>query len=111
MLRDKETLLDIIVAVQKGLQYTQNIDRDILQKNDEKQAAVLYRIIIVGEATKRLSAEFREKYKTIPWKEMAGMRDVVIHDYDKIDFEILWNVIHINFPEILPELQAILNKL
>lgn len=42
---------------------------------------------------------------------MAGLRDVVIHDYDELGFDILWNVIHVNLPEILPEIQSILDNL
>ncbi len=110
MLRDKQALMDISTAIQQTLLYAQGIDRNSLQEDDEKQAAILYRLII-GEATKRLSDEFREQHPMIPWRQMAGLRDVVIHDYDELDFDILWNVIHINLPDILPEIQAILKDL
>ncbi|MFM7277653.1 MAG: DUF86 domain-containing protein [Microcystis aeruginosa] len=111
MLRDKQALIDISTAIQQTLLYAQGIDRNNLQENDEKQAAILYRLIIIGEATKRLSDKFRDQYPMIPWRQMAGLRDVVIHDYDELDFDILWNVIHINLPDILPEIQAILDNL
>jgi uncharacterized protein with HEPN domain len=111
MLRDKQALMDIAIAIQQTLLYAQDINRDNLQENDEKQAAILYRLIVIGEATKRLSNEFREQYPMIPWRQMAGLRDVVIHDYDELDLDILWNVIHINLPDILPEIQAILKNL
>ena len=111
MLRDKQALIDISTAIQQTLLYAQGIDQNNLQEDDEKQAAILYRLIIIGEATKRLSDEFREQYPMIPWRQMAGLRDVVIHDYDELDFDVLWNVIHINLPDILPEIQAILKSL
>ncbi|QZZ19821.1 DUF86 domain-containing protein [Leptothermofonsia sichuanensis E412] len=111
MLRDKQTLVDILTAIQQILKYVQDINQTQLKQDDEKQAAILYRLIIIGEATKRLSDEFRERYPAIPWRQMAGLRDVVIHDYDELDFNILWNVIHINLPDILPEIQAILEGL
>jgi len=111
MLRDKQALMDIAIAIQQTLLYAQDINRDNLQENDEKQAAILYRLIVIGEATKRLSNEFREQYPMIPWRQMAGLRDVVIHDYDELDLDILWNVIHINLPDILPEIQTILKNL
>jgi len=47
----------------------------------------------------------------IPWREMAGLRDVVIHDYAELDFDILWNVIQVNLPEILPQLKLFFNSL
>ncbi len=111
MPRDKQALIDIATAIQQTLLYAQGIDQDNLQQDDEKQAAILYRLIVIGEATKRLSDELREQYPMIPWRQMAGLRDVVIHDYDELDFDILWNVIHINLPDILPEIQAILKSL
>jgi uncharacterized protein with HEPN domain len=111
MLRDKQALIDIATAIQQTLQYAQGIDRKNLPQDDEKQAAILYRLIIIGEATKRLSNGLREQCPTIPWRQMAGLRDVVIHDYDELDFDILWNVVHINLPEILPEIQATLDRL
>ncbi|UZQ55800.1 DUF86 domain-containing protein [Trichothermofontia sichuanensis B231] len=111
MLRDKQTLVDILTAIQQILKYVQDINQTQLKQDDEKQAAILYRLIIIREATKHLSDEFRERYPAIPWRQMAGLRDVVIHDYDELDFDILWNVIHINLPDILPEIQAILKSL
>ena len=111
MLRDKQALMDISTAIQQTLLYAQDINRNNLQEDDEKQAAILYRLIVIGEATKRLSNEFHEQHPTIPWRQMAGLRDVVIHDYDELDFDILWNVIHINLPDILPKIQATLKSL
>ncbi|MFG3817895.1 HepT-like ribonuclease domain-containing protein [Limnothrix redekei] len=111
MKRDKQTLVDIFTATQQALLYAQGIDQDSLKQDDEKQAAILYRLIVIGEATKRLSNEFRSQYPTIPWRQMAGLRDVMIHDYDELDLDILWNVIHINLPDICSKIQAILESL
>jgi len=110
MVKDKQALIDILKAIQQIISYLEDIKKEDFQQDDEKQAAILYRIIIIGEATKRLSPEFRQQYPMIPWREMAGLRDVVIHDYDELDFDILWNVIQVNLPEILPQLQLIFNS-
>lgn len=107
MLRDKQALTDIITAIEQIVRYSYNLQRETLQNDDEKQAAILYRLVIIGEATKRLSKEFRERYSMIPWRQMAGLRDVVVHDYDELDLEILWNVIKINLPDILPQIKSI----
>lgn len=109
MSRNKQILTDIILAVQQVLRYAETLDRDRLAQDDEKQAAILYRIVIIGEATKRLSIELRAQYSDIPWRQMAGLRDVVIHDYDELDLDILWNIIQINLPNLEPQLQNILN--
>jgi uncharacterized protein with HEPN domain len=87
MRRDRQALADIITAIEQILRYSQNLVRENLQNDDEKQAAILYRLVIIGEATKRLSQEYRDQYSIIPWRKMAGLRDVVVHDYDELDFE------------------------
>lgn len=101
MSRDQEALIDIAEAIQLILQYVQNVDFDDLTANQEKQDAILRRITIIGEATKRLSRDFREQHPGIPWKNIAGMRDMITHDYDEIDLDEVWTVIHENLPELL----------
>ncbi|WP_228016428.1 HepT-like ribonuclease domain-containing protein [Leptolyngbya ectocarpi] len=84
------------------------MSKEELAKNDEKQSATLYQIIIIGEATKRLSSEFRSRYPMIPWAEIAGMRDILAHQYDRINLNTLWSVIQDDIPELLALLQPIL---
>ena len=69
------------------MQYADGQDLDSLAANVEKQDDILRRITIIGEATKRLSNEFRLQHAEIPWKQMAGMRDVITHDYDEVDLD------------------------
>jgi uncharacterized protein with HEPN domain len=107
MSRDKQSLLDVIIAVRQVLKYGQDLDRLKLENNDEKQAAILYRLVVIGEATKRLSLTFREQNPDIPWRQMAGLRDVVVHEYDGLNLDILWNIVSINLPEILPKLEEL----
>ena len=101
MLRDREALIDIIEAIKLILRYVEGVDFNSLAGNIEKQDAILRRITIIGEATKRLSKDFRAKHPTIPWKEIAGMRDVITHDYDEVDLDEVWTVINQNLPELL----------
>lgn len=76
--------------------------------NEEKQDAVLRRITIIGEATKRLSSEFREVNSHISWREIAGMRDVVVHNYDQLKVQVVWDVVQNDLPTLLTQLQCIL---
>ena len=65
-------------------------------------------IEIIGEATKRLPISFRERYPAIPWKDMAGMRDIIIHSYDNINLRIVWDVVQDDIPRIKPLIQRII---
>lgn len=89
MSRDRESLIDIERAAQRILCYIRGIDRVELETNDEKVSAILYQITIIGEATKRLSQEIRQQHAEIPWREIAGMRDVIVHKYDQVDFGVV----------------------
>ena len=108
MSRDKASLLDIVNAAKRVLQFAEGLDKSVLASNEEKQSAILYQVIVMGEATKRLSLEFRAKYPEIPWKDIAGMRDILAHQYDRVNLNTLWDVIKTDIPEILPLLEALL---
>lgn len=108
MSRNKASLLDIVNAARRVLQFAEGIDKSELATNEEKQSAILYQIIVMGEATKRLSPEFREQYPEIPWKDIAGMRDILAHQYDRLNFNTLWDVIQSDVPEVLPLLESLL---
>ncbi|HMQ49204.1 MAG TPA: DUF86 domain-containing protein [Saprospiraceae bacterium] len=80
--RDQIVFLeDIVDCIDKIEAYMYGLSEIEFEKNSEKQDAVIRRIEIIGEAVKNISNEVKEKYPTIPWKEMAGMRDVLIHQY------------------------------
>ena len=109
MSRDKAALLDIIQAGQLVLQFAQGLSREQLAADLRSQSAILYQITIMGEATKRLSREFREQYPDVPWDDVAGMRDVIAHQYDRIDLDIIWQVIQRNVPKLLDMLIPLLS--
>jgi len=70
--------------------------------------AVVRALEIVGEATKRLPANLTDQYPEIPWRGMAGMRDRIIHGYDMVDLEIVWNTVKEVIPDVRPMLERIL---
>lgn len=101
MPRDRESLIDIVTAIKRILRYADGISRVELEANDEKLSAILYQITIIGEATKRLSSTFRQQHSEIPWREIAGMRDVIVHEYDQLDLDVVWDVIKNKLSELL----------
>lgn len=110
MQRDQAILLDIYQAIELIFKYSEGVNYQDLQNNQEKQDAILRRITIIGEATKRLSSEFREKHKQIPWQKIAGMRDIITHDYDEVDLEEIWTVIKVNLPELSSYIKPLLSS-
>jgi uncharacterized protein with HEPN domain len=101
MQRDPESLIDIVTAIQRILRYTDGVSRTDLEANDEKLSAILYQISIIGEATKRLSPTFRDAHPEIPWREIAGMRNVIVHEYDQLDLDVIWDVVQNKLSELL----------
>jgi uncharacterized protein with HEPN domain len=101
MQRDPESLIDIVTAIRRILRYTDGVSRADLEANDEKLSAILYQISIIGEATKRLSPTFRDAHPEIPWREIAGMRNVIVHEYDQLDLDVIWDVVQNKLSELL----------
>nr|WP_308410442.1 HepT-like ribonuclease domain-containing protein [Fischerella muscicola] len=75
------------------------------------QDAVIRNFEIIGEATKRLSAEIRAADPDVPWQQVAGFRDVLIHDYLKVNLNRVWGVIEQNLPQLKATVEAILQEL
>jgi len=108
MSRDLEALIDVIEAIELIFQYVEGVSPDLLATNIEKQDAILRRIAIIGEATKRLSPAFKEQHPDIPWKQIAGMRDILTHHYDEVDFDEVWTVINENLPQLLKYIKPLI---
>lgn len=85
MFQDEVILLDIIRAARLAIEFKQGLDKDEFLRDIKTQSAVLHQLMVMGEAVKRLSMEYRNQHPEIPWKLMAGMRDVLIHGYDIVD--------------------------
>jgi len=71
--------------------------------------AVIRALEIIGEATKRLPISVRNQYPHVPWRNMAGMRDRIIHGYDSVNLKIIWDVVKVDNPKIRPKIQQILD--
>ncbi len=101
---------DILDAMEKAQAFTAGIDYARFEDDVRTVYAVIRALEIIGEAVKRLPADFRERYPSIPWKDMAGMRDKIIHGYDEVDLRIVWKVVKEDIPALKPRLQQILRE-
>lgn len=109
--KDINALHDILNSMQKSMEYNHDTSFDNFITNDMKVDASIRQIEICGEATKRLSENIKSKFKDIPWKELAGIRDRIIHNYDKVDDLIIWETIKKDFPVLSLRIQAIIRSL
>jgi uncharacterized protein with HEPN domain len=85
-----DDILDSILLIEN---YIEGISKNEFELNEEKQDAVIRRLEIIGEAIEHIPEDVREKYPDIPWKQIAGLRDVVIHEYFGVSISRIWNVL------------------
>lgn len=107
--RDSASLLDIAVAARRIESFIGDLDQQAFLDDEEKQSAVLYQFVVIGEATKRLSREFRTAHSEVPWRRVAGMRARVTHGYDAVDIELVWRVASEEVPDLLDQIRPFLS--
>lgn len=107
MNRDPDYLRDILEAIAAIETYVVG-GRDQFDAETMRQDAVIRRMEIIGEATKHLSSGFRARHDDIEWSMMAGMRDVLIHDYGRVNLDTVWGVIERRLPLLRRRIEAIL---
>jgi uncharacterized protein with HEPN domain len=97
-------------AARKVLEYAQGTTRESLPILQMRLDALLYEIVVSGEAARRLSSEIRAAHPEIPWREIIGMRSVITHGYDQIDDDELWQVVERDLPDLIAKLEAIVTQ-
>jgi uncharacterized protein with HEPN domain len=106
--RDEEFLRHILEAIAKIELYI-SVGRVGFMSEIHWQDAVVRQLEVIGEATKNLSYELRSASPQVPWRRMAGMRDVLIHDFMEVDMEIVWAVAVSRIPELKRSIRSILD--
>jgi uncharacterized protein with HEPN domain len=107
MSRDDTYLVDILESAKIALDYVFDKTWDEFYEDMQVQDAVVRRVEIIGEAARRISQEIRDKYPQIPWREMTSMRNLVIHEYDVVDINQVWDTVQNKLPSLIEELSKI----
>ncbi len=112
MTRSARILLgDILEAAELLERYTAGLSRQEFAGNIEKQDAVARRLEIIGESVKRLPKDLRDQHPDVPWREIAGARDVLVHEYFRIDVDLAWAMVKQDVPELAARIRSILGAL
>ena len=94
-------------SLQKALEYACGLSEVEFRRNDLHQDAIVRQLIIIGEAAKRVSAEFHISHPGVLWRQVAGFRDVVVHDYFRVDLQEVWRIVQENLPALVAILEPL----
>lgn len=106
--RDAALLMDIANAAQRILAFTDGMEESTFVEDSRTHLAVQHQMMVIGEAAKRLSPDSRNELDCIPWSAVARMRDRLIHGYDTVDLEVIWDTVQRSVPDLL---QAVRERL
>jgi len=107
---DLKTLVIIRDATRALIDHAAGHTRASFEADRKTRSAILFEIVLQGEGVKRLSPEFRDRYPEVPWSQIAGMRDRLVHSFDSIRFDIVWDVAQVHAPGVLAALDQIIAK-
>jgi len=97
----------ILESIENIETFMENVSKESFFDNKEKQSAIIRQIEIIGEAVKNLPSNFTTKHSNIPWKNIAGMRDKLLHHYFGVDIEKVWKVVKEDIPELKKQIKKI----
>lgn len=108
---DRLRLAHILESIELISRWLDGVDKDRFLKSELLQEAVIRRLEVIGEAAKHVSSQLKEQHPEVPWKEMSGMRDVLIHEYFGVDLEQVWETATKDVPEVARQIRTIFQKI
>lgn len=108
---DRARLSHILESAGLISEWLARVDKEHFFADIMLQEAVIRRLEVIGEGAKNISQQLKKKYPNVPWKVMAGMRDILIHEYFGVDLEEVWNTATKDIPELKQQIEAILEEL
>ncbi len=105
MSRDDAYLVDILESARAAIDYMGGKSWSEFSKDPILQDAIVRRLEIIGEAAGRISPATQKRYGSLPWQEMKGTRNRVIHEYDSIQIDIIWDIVKKDLPSLVKELE------
>lgn len=107
-MRDETALLlDILMAARSIKAFMHEVSEEEFLQNRYHQSAVIREIIVIGEAARQLSEDFRNAHPTLPWRKIIGMRNYLIHQYFSIDLGIVWEVVTTDLEQLIAYLEPL----
>lgn len=97
-LGDRQRLLHIIEAINEIQQYTSGVSQKVFLSNSMMRYACIKQLEIIGEAANTITAETKSNFTDLEWKQIIGMRHILVHEYFGVDFELIWQVINNDMP-------------
>jgi len=105
MQRDLQFLLDMLQSAELILTYTAQCSKDEFVENVQLQDSVIRRLLVIAEAARRVSEVTRQALPNISWQEINGMRNRLVHQYDDVNLNIVWDVVQSEIPPLIEELK------
>ncbi|MGQ9498449.1 MAG: HepT-like ribonuclease domain-containing protein [Desulfotomaculales bacterium] len=108
---DSVLIEHILQSIDLIEEYVASVSREDFIRTIQLQDAVIRRLEIIGEAVKNLSPPLKKRYPDIPWRKIAGMRDILIHTYFGVDLDMTWETVKVSLPELKQRLTGILREI
>lgn len=107
MQRDDAHIVDILRSAQRAVDGLGGMELQAFIDDWRAQSIVQHQLLVLGEAVKRLSSQFRETHPEIPWRSIAGQRDVIVHQYDDVDMPSVWTVVTNELPGLIKFMKSV----